>query len=58
MANYNLPIIFYLEQTIEKTVFKFSENTCMKLKKIGLVRPKGNTLGVRPMGNSETNGQQ
>ena len=48
---YNLPV----EQIIEK--FKFSENTCMKLKKIGLVRPMGNTLGVRPMGNSEANGQ-
>ena len=28
-----------------------------EIKKIGLVRPMGNTLGVRPMGNSEANGQ-
>ena len=28
-----------------------------QIKKIGLVRPMGNTLRVRPMGNSETNGQ-
>jgi hypothetical protein len=55
---HNIIVKFYnLEQTIEKIEFKFSENTCIKLKKIGLVRPMGNTLRVRLMGNSETNGQ-
>jgi hypothetical protein len=45
-------VIVNLEQTIEKIVFKFSGKYMDQIKKIGLVRPMGNTLRVRLLGNS------